>query len=457
MPHGTNTTLDVLGALAVVLVATRLAGRLACRAGQPAVVGELAAGLLLGPTVLGGLVPGGSELLFPPDVRPLLTVIGALGLTFYLFLTGAETAVGTAGRRELGSALLIAACGIVVPFGSGMLLGLWAADRIAGPAASPWLLALFLGGALSVTALPVLARILTEHRLVGTRFGDRVLLAAAVDDLVAWALLAVVVALAGATGSPQAVGTLIAMAVFAVAMPTLGRAALRPLARRVEAAGELTPGTGTVVLLLVLGAAWVGELIGVHAAFGGFLAGLALPRSPVLRRGVRDRLLGLNALLLLPVFFVTTGLAVDLRALGSGLLWPLVWILVTAIVGKYLGAGAAMLLRGHSGRAASSVGGLMNARGSVLVIFAQVGLAHHVINGVALSVLVLVAIVTTALATPIHRWSAPHTEGPDGGNAPTRGPTPPAAAGHAPAHDPARHPSAQRAGDAAGLEEGARR
>ncbi|MCA1671792.1 MAG: cation:proton antiporter [Actinobacteria bacterium] len=268
--------------------------------------------------------------------------------------------------------------------------------------------ALFLGGALAITAFPMLARLLQERRMADTPIGSLTLVAAAIDDAGAWALLAVVIALAAAGSATGALVTILGAALFAGLMLTVGRRLLGPLARHVELTGTMTHGSMLAVLLVVLGCAWFTDLIGIHSVLGGFIAGLAMPASPVLRRELATRLMDMNAVLLLPVFFVFSGLNTQLSGLTELSLVPvLLLIMVVAFVGKYLGCAVAVRMHGFSWRHASAVGALMNARGLMVLIFINVGLAHGLITQELFAILVVVAVVTTASALPLYRASFP--------------------------------------------------
>ncbi|MQA79835.1 MAG: hypothetical protein GEV10_15365 [Streptosporangiales bacterium] len=403
-----DLAIGVLAALAIILVATGVCGRLAQAVGQPRVVGEMVAGVVLGPSIFGAVLPSVQQDLFTPDIKNVLYVLSTIGLTFYMFLVGAGIDHQFLNRRSIRRAATVASSGIVVPLVLGAGTGLLLADRLAGQGTSTAGFALFLGAALAVTAFPVLARILQERRMTSTPLGSMTLVAAAIDDAAAWALLAVVVAL-GAAGSTS--GVLIAIlgaALFAVGMFTLGRRLLRLLVRRVERAGTMTHGSVVVVLLIVVACGWFTDTIGIHSVFGGFIAGVALPASPVLRRELTTRLADVNAVLLMPVFFVFSGLNTELAGLlDISLLLPLALLMLVAFVGKYVGCALVVRLHGFSWRHASAVGALMNARGVMILIFINVGLGQGVIGPPLFTMLVLVAVVTTAAATPIYRASFP--------------------------------------------------
>ncbi|MFD9704358.1 cation:proton antiporter [Lentzea sp. NPDC059081] len=398
----------VLAALFVVLAATRACGRLALLVGQPRVVGEIVAGVLLGPSVAGTLVPGVQEYVFSADVKSVLYALSTFGLALFMFLVGASLDHGFVTKPAVRKATVLAVSGIVPSFALGAAVAAVFYDRLSLPGVSELQLLLFLGGALSITAFPVVARILDERGLSNTRIGSLTLVAAAVDDAVAWGILAVIIALAKAGDASGAVVTIAGAAVFAGLMLTVGRRLLARLARRVESDGELRPPTFAVILLVVIAASWFTDFIGVFSVFGGFVTGLAMPQNPVLRRELLTRLMDFNAILLLPVFFALSGLNTRLSGLADAeVLVPLTTIVAAAFAGKYVGCGLTVRLQGFSWRYASAIGGLMNARGLMILVFINIGLAYRLITPQLFSMLVVVAVLTTAAAVPIYRLSMP--------------------------------------------------
>ncbi len=399
--------IGVLAALAVILVLTFACGRLAQRMRQPRVVGEMVAGVVLGPSVFGALLPSAQQAIFGPDVQSVLYVLSTIGLTFYMFLVGAGIDHRFLQRRTVRRAAGIACIGLAVPFALGAGISPLLIGQLARPGSSPIGFALFMGGALAITAFPMLARILQERRMSSTPMGSLTLVAAAIDDAGAWALLAIVVAI-GAGSASGALVAILGAALFTVLMLTVGRRLLGALARHVERAGAMTHGSMFAALLVVLGCAWFTDLIGIHSVLGGFIAGLAMPASPVLRRELATRLMDMNAVLLLPVFFVFSGLNTKLAVLTDLRLVPLlVLITVLAFAGKYLSCAVAVRAHGLSWRHASAIGALMNARGLMVLIFINIGLAHGLISQQLFAILVVMAVVTTATAMPLYRASFP--------------------------------------------------
>jgi Kef-type K+ transport system membrane component KefB len=396
----------VLLDIAIVVVAARLMGRLFRRLRQPAVVGEIVAGVVLGPSLL-GLLPGDLDtVLFPTDVRPYLNVIAQLGLVLFMFVVGLEVDMALI-RRHRRTATTVSLASIALPFGLGVLLAGWlygTHDVVGGRTVSPLAFALFLGVAMSITAFPVLARILTERGIHRLPVGVLALACAAIDDVVAWSLLALVVAVA-VGGTFGGAGTIVGLtAVYAVVMFLAVRPLLRRLVTSFRSEGRLTPDALAVVLVGVLLSAFTTEEIGVHAIFGAFVFGAILPRDePGLIREVLQRVEQVSVLLLLPVFFVVAGLQVDIGGIGARGLLELAAILAVAIGGKFLGAAAAARLSGVRHRQAVALGVLMNARGLTEIVILQVGAQLGVLDQQLFTLMVVMALATTVMTEPLLR------------------------------------------------------
>jgi Kef-type K+ transport system membrane component KefB len=386
--------------LAVILGVCRLVGRLVRPLGQPQVVAEMIAGVLLGPSLFGWLAPELQARLFPPASVPILYVLGQLGLALYMFLVGLEFDVEKL-RARARSAAFVGWAGIVVPFLLGIALAYGLGDRfpLFAPTARGWERALFLGAAISITAFPMLARILYERGIANTSMGTLALTAGSLNDAAAWALLAIVLASFGGDWSAAAIAIGGGLA-YGVLMFTLGRRALAWLFARVAAGRD---GEGQIVplaLVLLALAAWFTDSIGIYAVFGAFVLGAAMPRGAV-SEAIERRSAALTTDLLLPFFFVYSGLQTRLDVLASGALALVaVLVLVASFAGKGVACALAARLAGERWREALAIGALMNARGLMELILLNIGLEHGVITAELFSILVLMAVVTTLAAGP---------------------------------------------------------
>ena len=411
---GSSFDLALLAAqLVVIVAAARLCGAIATRVGQPRVVGEMAAGLLLGPSVLGRVAPALSYALFPAPSLAFVNALAQIGVLLFMFVVGLELDVRHLRRRG-HTAVLTSHASIIAPMllGTTLALALYERYAPAGIGFAPF--ALFMGAAMSVTAFPVLARILADRNMTATPLGSLAIACAAVDDVTAWCILAAVVGVARA-GDASALGITIAgTAAFALAMFTLGRPLLARLTARVEQRRASGGGEGflAVVLLVALASAWVTERLGVHALFGAFLVGALLPQSPVVEQ-LAGRLRDLLVVLLLPLYFAFTGLRTAVALSADGAMWlAYVAVLAVAIVGKLGGTSVAARVAGMRWRDALSLGALMNTRGLMELVILNVGLDIGVLSPPLFAMMVVMAFITTALTTPLlDRLQRPEREG----------------------------------------------
>ncbi|WP_131737011.1 cation:proton antiporter [Actinomadura roseirufa] len=402
-------TLKVLPAIVVILIVSGLCGRLALRLWQPRVLGEMVAGVLLGPTLFGWLFPDAQAKVFPPEVKPILYVLSTLGLTLYMFLVGAGMDHGGSGPKQPPSRpALLSISGILPALLLGGATGYLFYGTLSGDGVDRWFFATYLGGALSITAFPMLARILYERGLENSPIGRLTLLAGGIDDAVAWCLLAVLTAIHNDAGPGDAVRTIALAVLFVVAMLTVVSRGLRIFGRHVLRAGEVTPGAMYVIVLVPVVAGWLTDWIGIYSVFGGFIAGLSMPRDPEFRRLVHGRMMDVVSTLLLPIFFTFSGLNTKLDGLGGGMtLLAFAAILTAGFIGKFAGCSLAMRSIGFGWRESNAVGALMNARGLMILIFINIGLAQGMIDQRVFSMLVLVAVITTAAALPLYLWALP--------------------------------------------------
>ncbi|RSN59699.1 transporter [Streptomyces sp. WAC 04229] len=423
-------TLDVLPALTVILLTAAVVGRLATLLGQPRVLGEIVAGILLGPTLFGWLAPGLQADVFPAHTRPVLHVLSTIGLTLYMFLVGAglDPARHESDRKHHPAVLALS--GFLPSLVLGGLVGLLMWDDLSPEDVGRWEFSLFVGGALSLTALPMLARMLYERGLQNSRLGRLSLIAASIDDAAAWCFLAALTAVHTGSGAANAL-PMIGYSLLFTAVMLLGvKRLLRPLARHVGPQGTLSPGVMHVVVIVPIVCGYLTDLIGIYSVFGGFVAGLAMPRDPRFRQALHNRMMDTVSTLLLPIFFCLSGLTTDLRGISADTLLFGVAVLLTGFAGKYFGSTLAMRTLRFSWREAFAVGGLMNARGMMILIFINIGLAQGLITKPVFSVLVVVAVVTSAAALPLYRRALPkRLETQLDNKAPTPAPAPRSLAG----------------------------
>jgi Kef-type K+ transport system membrane component KefB len=391
-----------LADLAIIILLARLLGMAAKRLGQPPVIGEIIAGILLGPTLFDGKI---TATLFPMTLRQPLSALANLGVVMFMFAVGYLLDLRLIRGRERVAAS-VSVSSIILPLSLGVGLGVWLASRHHVHHVLPF--ALFVGTAMSVTAFPVLARILTDRGMHRTRIGGTALASAAIDDVLAWSLLAVVAAIAGGGGQPL---RLLLAPVYAGVMFGLVRPLLRQLADVYQRRGRLTPNVLAVTLAGLLLSSYATDWMGVKYIFGAFLFGAVMPReggaAAVLREEILNRLGQVTVLVLLPVFFVVSGLSVNLSSVGLSGLVELCLILLVAVVGKFAGAFAGARLAGVPGRSAGVLATLMNTRGLTGIVILSVGLQLHILDQSLYSLMIVMAIVTTVMAGPLLHFLYP--------------------------------------------------
>jgi Kef-type K+ transport system membrane component KefB len=398
----------LLLAVAVVCALATVCARLAAWVGQPPVVGEIVAGLVLGPSVLGSLAPWLFHAVFSAQVLPHLNLLAQAGLAIFMFRVGTEIDQRVL-RRQRGAIAAASLSTMVVPFALGVLAALPLYPMLAGPSADKVPFVMFIGTALSVTAFPVLARIVQDCGLRGSRLGALAMLCAAVTDVLAWCALAVVLAMNRSEGFGGALAALVLTVVLGVGCLLMLRPMLQWLAARYAGRDVPTPILGLLVLGLIFGLAAVTDQIGVHAIFGGFLAGLMLPKDIAPLRQVTEQIVTVNRALLVPLFFTSIGLQTDMRAvidqplmLAGGAL-----LMLTAILGKVGSATPVASAGGLPIRSSLGLGVLMNARGITEIVVLDAGLSVGIINRSAFTVMVVIALLTTLMAAPALRLLGP--------------------------------------------------
>lgn len=393
--------LTLIMQIAVVIITARVTGRLFRAIGQPQVVGEMVAGLLLGPSVFGAMAPDLFARVFPPDSLGYLNALSQIGLLLFMFMIGLELDTRLLRGRKR-AALLVSQTGIAIPFVLGFLLAR-ELHAVLAPAGVPLLnFGLFLGIAMSITAFPVLARILTEKRLLGTKLGVATLASAAVDDVMAWTGLAIIIMIVRAGGAHTVSPAIMMGGVAAFVIIMVG--VVRPLLRRWSLSWRASASQDMIAVMLILAlvCAWITEALGVHALFGAFLAGAIIPANrPVVRETIR-KLEDITVVFLVPLFFAFAGLRTSLALVQGGQMWGYVAVIIAvAVAGKLGGCALAARASGMPWREATALGILMNTRGLMELVVLNIGLDIGVIGPELYAMMVVMAIATTFLTTPL--------------------------------------------------------
>jgi Kef-type K+ transport system membrane component KefB/nucleotide-binding universal stress UspA family protein len=386
---------------ALIIALSRIIGLLMTWLGQPMVIAEIAAGIVLGPSLLGLIAPHFLGAVFPAQSLGLLSSFSQIGLVLFMFLIGLELDPKLL-RGRAHSSVVISHSSIILPCLLGALLGLYLYPRLSSPDVPFASFVLFMGVSMSITAFPVLARILAERRLLKTKIGALTITCAAVDDVTAWCLLAFVVSIAKSTNIAQAaitVGLAIAYiaGMFFLVRPFLGRLGA------VSASKEgLTQNTVAATLLILLASSWLTELIGIHALFGAFMLGAVMPKDGHFSRLLAEKLEDLVVVFLLPMFFAYSGLRTQIGLLDSTHAWFMCGLIIlVACAGKFGGSAIGGKLTGLTWREAGAIGILMNTRGLMELIVLNIGLDLKVISPTLFAMMVIMALVTTFMTTPL--------------------------------------------------------
>ncbi|MFL6450385.1 MAG: cation:proton antiporter [Bryobacteraceae bacterium] len=394
-----NDFLHVLLALALVIASARALGAVFRLVHQPPVVGEMIAGIMLGPSLLGRLAPGFAAYILPQSIAPLLNVISQFGVILYMFLVGLELDV-TLLRDRARSTITISHASIVAPFLLGASLALVLYPYLSNSGVSFTAFSLFLGVSMSVTAFPVLARILTDQGIHKTKMGVLTLACAAIDDVTAWCLLAFVVSVTAHAGS--ATRTLFMAVIYIVLMLVIVRPLVIRVTRWMDSKGRMTQGILATVLLGILFSSLATESIGIHSIFGAFVLGAVIPNRSKLARELTAKLEDFVIVFLLPAFFAFTGLRTQVGLVNGTRDWIFcVLIILVASAGKFGGSALAARWNGLSWRESSALGILMNTRGLMELIVLNIGLELGVISPTLFAMLVLMALATTLATTPV--------------------------------------------------------
>ncbi len=393
--------------ICVILLTSYSVGWLLSKFRQPQVIGEMVAGILLGPSLLGWIAPGLSGALFPPESLGPLYLLSELGLLLFMFMVGLE--LDSKSLRQLGPiALVISHASIIVPFVFGVLLAIYLFPKMAQSNVPFAGFVLFMGAAMSVTAFPVLARILSERNLLGTRIGTLTIACAALGDVTAWCLLAVIVAVVRSKINQLALWQMLAgLAAYLFVM----LAVLRPLFRRLlvrYGRSKTNDRIIAVVLVCMLASSWATDWLGLHALFGAFLTGVLVPKEDGFADDIRKKLQLPVVALLLPLFFALTGLRTSINLIGdSEMILFFFLVCAVAVAGKFGGSMMAARVMRTPWREAAAIGILMNTRGLIELVILNIGLDIGVLPKPLFSILVVMAVVTTLMTTPLLTWVYP--------------------------------------------------
>jgi Kef-type K+ transport system membrane component KefB len=394
--------------IVVILVAARVVGFLFQKINQPQVMGEMVAGILLGPSLLGWLAPGVSAALFPQSSLVYLNALSQVGLVVFMFVVG--LALNPSELHGYGhAAVLTSHVSIVAPFCLGGAAALYLYPRLSDNSVTFTGFALFMGAAMSITAFPVLARILSERGLVRSHMGTLSIACAAVDDVTGWCILAYIVVLVRVshTGRPAWI-TIAGSIAYVLIMMFVVRRLLPAFERQFRKRDSLSDNLVAAIVVLVLTSALATEWLGIHLLFGAFLMGAIMPKTPDFTRYLLHKFESVTVVLLLPLFFAYTGLRTRIGVGGGRGIWFYsAIVIVVAISGKLGGSTLAARIAGTSWREAVALGVLMNTRGLMELVILNIGLDIGVISPAMFSIMVLMALVTTFMTTPLLEWVYP--------------------------------------------------
>ncbi len=388
--------------LIVIIAASRLMGKVFTLMGQPSVVGEMAAGILLGPSLFGLLAPDAFQIVFPAGSFLTLKLLSQIGVCLFMFAVGMELNVNHV-RQKAHTAVVVSHAGIVFPYLLGVILAWFLYTELAAPGTSFLAFALFMGISMSITAFPVLARILQDRGMSHTYLGNTAITCAAVDDVTAWSILAFVVAIARSSSLVGSTMNLLLVGVFIAVMILIVKRWL-PRWIGTEGLAEENPSKNTlaIVVCVVVAAALCTEVIGIHALFGAFLAGAIMPDQAGFRHKLAVRVENFSSVLLLPLFFAFTGLRTQVGLLNDVQGWLLcLLIILVATVGKLGGSAVAARITGMNWRDSLQLGALMNTRGLMELIALNIGYDLGILPPRIFTMLVIMALATTVLTGPL--------------------------------------------------------
>lgn len=383
-----------------IILAARLFGMLFKKMNQPSVIGEIIAGVMLGPSFLGHYFPGIFETIFPTSSLGNLQFLSQIGLILFMFVIGMELDLNVI-RSKAKDAIVISHASIIFPFFLGMLLALFIYDEFAPKGISFLSFSLFAGISMSITAFPVLARIVQERGLSKTRLGSIVITCAAADDITAWCILAAVIAIVKAGSAMSALATIFAALLYVVLMLKVVQPILTRIGQKYAHQESLSRPVVAIFFITLLISSYATEVIGIHALFGAFMAGVIMPSNISFRDVFIEKVEDVSVVILLPLFFVFTGLRTEIGLLNDPRMWGLCAIIIlVAVVGKFVGSALAARFVGQSWKDSLSIGALMNTRGLMELIVLNIGYDLGVLSKEIFAMLVLMALATTFMTGP---------------------------------------------------------
>jgi Kef-type K+ transport system membrane component KefB len=386
--------------LIVIIVASQLCGYLFKKIGQPSVMGEIFAGILLGPSLIGSLLPAFSDFVFPPSSLVNLQMLSQIGLVLFMFVIGMELDLNLI-KSKAKAAVYISNASIIIPYLLGVALSYFLYKKYAPPHIPFYAFALFMGIAMSITAFPVLARIIRERGLTNTKLGTISITSAAAGDITGWCILAFVIAIVKAGSISSSVYTILAAIIYILFMFFVARKLLQRLALFSKDDKHIKASSMAVIFIVMLLSAYCSEIIGIHALFGAFLAGVIMPEEMNFRKLIIDKIEDVALVLLLPLFFVFTGLRTQIGLLNDSSLWGICLIIIlVAVAGKFGGSAVAARIKGETWQDSLSIGALMNTRGLMELIILNIGYDLGILTPQVFTMMVVMALVTTLMTSP---------------------------------------------------------
>lgn len=383
-----------------IIGCARLFGFLCKKIGQPAVIGEIIAGIFLGPSILGAIAPAVSGFIFPAGSLTILQFFSQIGLILFMFIIGMDIDLKLLGNKA-PEAFVVSHASIIIPFTLGMGLAYFIFSTLA-PAGVPFLsFSLFIGISMSITAFPVLARILQERNLMKTRVGVLAITCAAIDDLSAWCLLAALIAIVKAGSFVSSLYTILISIIYVIIMLKVVRPFLQRLGDIFTRKDGISRPVVAIFLITLLTSSYITEIIGIHAVFGAFVAGIIMPPNVSFRKILIEKIEDLALILLLPIFFVMSGLRTEIGLINSSYLWEITGLVILiAVAGKFAGSSLSLRFVGQSWRNSLIIGALMNTRGLMQLVVLSIGYDLGVLSPAIYTIMIIMALVTTIMTGP---------------------------------------------------------